>query len=355
MAGWAKLVSFIEGLWPDPDFLVKMYGEANKLGLITNKVEDTESRGGFWSINPENWYKVFPYQFVVMQAAASDSGIPEVSTSTSPTEFSLYTLPIPPQALTVKMVPASQVTATMGGVVEETAANVFWDIVLAGTTGTAVGKSGSLDKRMNPSKSSWYTPQDNVKTATVFRDKISTTGELSGILGGLGTAAAKIGQQADRVVGAIDNPSPAGIIGSISGSVQDALLPTPLYTASAVSRKRNGYSEMLEMQRFLLVYSRMKGAFPNKYFLKFRMYKTGQEWMCSIRDFQVSQSVNNPMLYKYNIQLRCWNVGGIAKDKMNDAAYDRFGPTGDLSAVNVVSMKQASKGLSGLFGKKKKK
>jgi len=347
MGGWTKLVSWIEGQMDDPDLKVDMYGTATKLGLISPRTADADSRGGFWSINPENWYKVFPYQFVVMQAAANDSGIPEVSTNTSPTEFSLYTLPIPPQALTVKMVPASQVTATMGGVVEETAANVFWDIVLAGTTGTAVGKSGSLESRMNPG--------NGVRTATVFRDKISTTGELSGILGGLGASAAKIGQQADRVAGAIENPSWAGVIGSVSGAIQDALLPTPLYTASAVSRKRNGYSEMLEMQRFLLVYSRMKGAFPNKYFLKFRMYKTGQEWMCSIRDFQVSQSMNNPMLYKYNIQLRCWNVGGIAKDKQNEASYDRFGPTGDLKAVNILSTKQASKGLSGLFGKKKKK
>jgi len=346
MSAWTKLVSWVEGFFPDPDMKVNLYGTANKLGLISDSVTDADSRGGWWSINPENWYKVFPYQFVIMEAAASDSGIPGVSTSTSPQEFSLYTLPIPPQALTVKMVPASQVTATMGGVVEETAANVFWDIVLAGTTGTAVGKSGSLESRMNPG--------DGVRTATVFRDKISTTGELSGIMGGLGSAAAKIGQQADRIVGAIENPSPAGIIGSMSGMIQDALLPTPLYTASAVSRKRNGYTEMLEMQRFLLVYSKMKGAFPNKYFLKFRMYKTGQEWMCAIKDFQVSQNVSNPMLYKYNIQLRCWNVGGISKDKQNEAAYDRFGPTGDLNAVNVVSMKQASKGLSGLFGKKKK-
>lgn len=244
------------------------------------------------------------------------------------------------------MVSASSVTPTLGGVVEETTANVFWDIVMSGTTGTAIGKSGNTASRLNPG--------NDVRTATVFRERISTTGELSGIMGALRSGAAKVGQQADRLIGAFNaakSGNVSGAIGQVSGAVQDALLPTPNFTASAVSRTKNGFSEIQEMHRFLLVYSRLKGAFPNRYFLKFRMFKTQQEWMCSIQDFQISQNANNPMMYKYNIQLRCWKVGGIDAKTVNAAAYDRFAPGGDLSAVNILNVKSAKAGLKGILGK----
>lgn len=337
------------GKGKDQDMISALYKRASDFSLISASKTDGDARSDWWTINPESWYQVYPYQFVVHEtpqkkANGDGKGFMDhyKAASGAGTELAVYTLPIPPQALNIKMVQASSVTPTLGGVVEETSANVFWDISLSGTTGIAIGKDGGRAEQQNPRSSIR-------KTASIFRDTISSTGELAGFFGSLSKSAAKLGGIADRAVSAYKSGDVMGGIAGASGAVQDALLPTPLYTSSAVRRNANGFVEMQEMHRFLLVYSRMKGAFPEKFFMKFRMYKTGQEWMCSVRDFNISQNASNPHLYKYSIQLRCWSVQGIGKEAQEKAAADRFGVGGDLAAVNIVTMKQGAKGLSQLF------
>jgi hypothetical protein len=142
----------------------------------------------------------------------------------------------------------------------------------------------------------------------------------------------------------------AGNIGGASGALQNFLLPTPTFTSSAVSRTKNGFAEIQQMHRFLLVYSRLKGAFPGTYHLKFRMLKTNQVWMCSVSDFQISQNAQQPHTYRYTIQLKCWQIGNAAtEDAGNKQASDRFAVGGDLAPVNILSISQASNGLKKSF------
>jgi len=364
----------------DGDMVAQPYATAKNHKLIDNKPDADGSRIDWWEIYPEQWHQVFPYQFIIMEEGGEKPGGStglfgkvtkmagkEIKSSDNPqTPLAMYTLPIPPQALSMRMVSASQVTPTIGGVVEETSANTFWDISLTGTTGTAVGKDGTVESQLAPSSEggfgeaktrglldtvkSWMSGNPP-KTASKFRDIIKTTGEMSGIFGALSSITSKIGSTVDQV-GKMG--SGAGIMGNIagaSGALQNALLPTPNYTASAVNRTKNGFAEIQQLHRFLLVYSRLKGAFPGKYFLKFRMLKTNQSWNCSVSDFQISQNAQQPHLYRYSIQLKCWQIGNAAsEDALTAQAADRFGPKGDLAPVNIISLKQASNFLKKTLG-----
>jgi hypothetical protein len=330
----------------DDDLDKPLYKEAESKGLLDASGK-TENRADWFKISGENWYQTFPYQFVVKKRKPKDSNsndfitkaAQEFGDSTSGQMY--YTLPIPPQALSVKMIPASQVTPTVGGVVEETSANVFWLINMNGTTGIGIGRNFDDKDKM-------------AKMATQFRQRVSATGELSGLFSSLGAAVAKFGNTADALIGAYNSFADGEIgagIGGISGALQNSMLPNQPYGGSAVHRKRNGFTEALEMQRFLLIYSKLKGAYPDTYYLRFRMYQTGQEWDCAIQDFSLQKTAANPMAYRYNITLKCWNIRPVDTSNGAGKAQDRFAPGGDLGPVNIVSMKE----VKNAFGKKSKK
>lgn len=307
----------------DEDFKKPLYETARMLNLIADNLPEkrtsnqVDDRSDWWTITGANWHQTFPYSLVAIDKESNDREM-------------FYTLPIPPQALSIKMVTASQVTPTIGGVVEETSANVFWMITMQGTTGTGIGRD----------------PNDAVpmkELAGLFRRKMTATGETAGIFAQLGSAASKIG----GIVNAFskDWSDVGGGISSLSAGIQQTLLPNPPYFASAVREKFNGFKEIQELHRWLLVYSKVKGAYPNRFDLKFRMYKTNQEWMCAVQDFSIQQNAQNPHLYRYNIALKCWNVHNLEAKSGNPKAKDRFGANGDLASVNILSAKEAKRGL----------
>jgi hypothetical protein len=296
-----------------------------------------------WTINGIDWYKVFAYQFVVKtypaersknrsSALAALGGSLGVTVAQRPSGEIIYALPIPPQSLSVRMISASQATPTVGGVVEETGANVFWLINMSGTTGVAVSRASDGGIKRS-------------EVAQQFRDKITTTGLMSGPLAGINSAISKIGGIADSLMGAGKaalSGNFAGAIGGVVGAANTALLPPLPYSGSGVSKDTNGYTEMMEFHRFLYTYSKLKSSNPPGYSLAFRNFKTNQEWDCIVQDFQIQQSAQSPMLYKYNIVLKCWGIRPPGGDR-SKAEYDRFGPNGDLNAVNTVDPFQMAK------------
>ena len=340
-----------------------IYSLAKDQNLISQNPDGQEtntspSRTDFWDIRALDWYKTFPYQFVVLSPDNSFSvtniirtfGADLISANkgTPISDTAYYTLPIPPQAMTTKMITASQITPTIGGMVEETGSNVFWMINLVGTTGTGIGRS--TDERV--------AAQGSDKMADLFRTRQRTTGATAGLFSGISKTLAKLSSVASLVGGLFPGITPgagsgieeeAPTLSGISEAVQGALLPSITYASSAVPRKSNGFREINELHRFLLVYSKLKEANPTTYFLKFRNYKTGQEWYCSVQDFVIQQNAQNPMLYKYNIQLKCWNLSNINASTRLDLASNRFGQGGDLQSVNIVSLKEANAGFKSLF------
>ena len=282
-----------------------------------------KSEGQPWNYVGADWYKVFPYVFAVEVGGAKKY---------------FYTLPIPPQTLVTKMIPASQATATFGGVVEETSDNVFWIIQMSGTTGIAVSRDGLEDPRAN---------RDSV--ANLFRKKLETTGLLSGVSAQANALIGKIGGTADAVMGSVkafgSGDIGAGIAG-VTGAINNAILPPQMFNGSGVDETTNGFTEMQEFHRFLYTYSHLKSKLPKDFALKFQNHKTGQEWRVVVQDFTVNQSASNPLLQKYSIQLKAWDVTPIDSESRKEV--DRFAPGGDLSSVNTVGAKGAADAFKGL-------
>jgi hypothetical protein len=301
----------------------RLHVEASERGIL--KAADVDC----WVSDPENWYKVFPYQFVVVKLSGpKDNKIKS---------FFNYTLPIPPQQLAIKLVPASQATATVGGVVEETSNNVFWAIQMSGTTGTAIARS-EADKDIRG------------QMASRFRERLQTTGEFAGVFSNLGAISSKVGGSIDALKKGLSGGGAAGIINGVAGSLNNAFLPTTQWSGSAVDVKSNGFEEIQEFHRFLHVYSKLKGAFPREYSLWFYNHKTGQKWQVILQDFSIQQSSQNPHLYRYNVQLKGWNISGIsAKEQLKE--FDRFGVDGDLKSVNTMSVKKTAENLKKLNNK----
>lgn len=224
----------------------------------------------------------------------------------------IYTLPIPPDGLSVQPMIASEVMASLGGIVEETSPTAFWMITLTGTTGIAVGRN------------------DTINPAGVFRDSLGTTGLLSGLGSALGKLASTVTTVGNAAESLASDPSPAGL----ADLANAALLPKLPYSVSGVDQTRNGYMEIHLLHRFLNAYGDMKALKPDAAKLVFCNYKDGQQWQVIVKQFKITKSVNEPMLYRYSIVLQGWDL----KDP-NEAvgsAVDRF--KSDLKSVNTTTL-----------------
>ncbi|MEM4379058.1 MAG: hypothetical protein QXL01_00025 [Thermoplasmatales archaeon] len=287
----------------------------------------------------QDWYRIYGYQFVILEneqdaeqkkESFGSSLISAAKQAFSGTPISegkstYFTLPIPPQNLTIKPIIASEATPTLGGVVEESSENVMWIINMQGTTGIAVSRS------LNGS-----TP-DRKSMAKQFRNTIAATGLLSGVAGQLNTTIAKFGGVADSLIDSVKSFKDGDFVGGIGSAVNaanTAVLPALPYAGSAVQESTNGFTEIQELAKFIDTYNTLKHKEPRKYRLVFRMFKTSQQWNCIINDFTIQRSAQSPNLWRYNITLKAWNLKTVMDNGKEE--FDRFGPNGDLRSVNTV-------------------
>lgn len=279
---------------------------------LNNSVGSSDT--GFLVVNPKDWHKLFPFTF---QIKANGRGRPSYT----------YTLPIPPESITTKMIVASEATPTLGGVVEETSANKFWMIQLTGTTGMAVGRMGDSYKKAEDS-------------ADKFREVLSTTGLLSGVGANINSGGSRIAGVINQTHNAYTSGSVAGVAAGAAGLVGLASQPVLPYASSAVDKKSNGYSEMARIHKFFHMYSIKHENDPTGYSLYFINHKDGQKFRCVLKDFSVQKSSQEPHLYRYRIALKCWEPTAPAKNLGNDKrAVNRFDPAkGDLKTVNTLNV-----------------
>lgn len=270
----------------------------------------------FGKIIPTEWYQIFPYQFVVIDAKND----PEKKSG----DRYIYSLPIPPESIQLSMVPASRATATLGGVVEETSENVFWQINMSGTTGIAIGKQNN-----------------DVNPATIFRSTISTTGLLSG----LGAAVQQVFGQAQNIVNSVTSGGSIG--GSVAGLLSGVTQPPLPYSKSSVNNTSNGYSEINSLHKFLFAYSALKDREPNRWFLYFINHKQDQKMRISLKGFNIQQSAQEPYLYRYRISIQGWDMQS-AKGFTQKNVVDRF--KGDLKTVNTLTLTGIASSTGNLVG-----
>lgn len=99
-----------------------------------------EAAEAFWVQGPVDltrWGKLYPYQLLVVRAVAGPDG----KATFKPEATWAYTFAIPPEGLTTGMPFASQLAATLGGVVSEEGGAPFRMFSLRGTTGMLPGRA----------------------------------------------------------------------------------------------------------------------------------------------------------------------------------------------------------------------
>jgi len=327
-----------------------MFSDAEKafksffhIGAISSAPTDLESVHSkpeefpLWSIDGESWGKVFSHQFIIEYKQTDGS---EATNAKSGLTF-YFTLPIPPQSMSIEPILPGSVTPTIGGVVEEVSAVSLWRISLSGTMGIAPSRD-DLDRFKRQ------------KTATEFRTRIATTGLLAGLSASVQATLSKATAIAGSVENAITQGDAFSVPGSVTGALNNALLPPIPFSFSAVNGDSNGFTETQELQKFFYLYSYLKAKYPNRYNMFFANYKTNQKWQVQVKKYPIRQSAANPNLYRYDIQMIGWNCA--ATDAADSKSVDRFGPKGDLASVNTVGLAAIGKlkSMSGGITKKSK-
>ena len=115
--------------------------EGISLAAITNSSPDI-NQDPFWGypqIELKRWNKLYPYQLLVLSATIDDQG----ETTYSPIPGFQYTLPFPPESLSLGMPIASTVEATLGGIFEQNNKAPFRDIQISGSMGTFAARGSS--------------------------------------------------------------------------------------------------------------------------------------------------------------------------------------------------------------------
>jgi len=315
----------------------------------TTLESERDADGILWSIDGESWGKVFSHQFIVEETQDPEDFVGPLLGVAIPTTTKSYyfTLPIPPQSVSIEPILPGSVTPTIGGVVEEISAVSLWRISLSGTMGIAPSReTGDMF--------------DRKKTATVFRTRIATTGLLAGLSASVQATLSKAtgvfnaGAQAVSAVDGFNLDSAGAIAGGVTGALNNALLPPIPFSSSAVDGDSNGFTETQELQKFFYLYSYLKAQNPKKYNLFFANYKTNQKWQVQVKKYPIRQSAANPNLYRYDIQMIGWNCE--EPDAALGQPVDRFGPKGDLASVNTVGLAAIGqlKSISGGITKKSK-
>lgn len=270
-----------------------------------------------WKIYPQNWFEQFPFYFVLKYPDDRLTLTNGINLSSTPTEVSRFYLPCPPQSMTVQDMSTSDSYATLGGVVEETSAGVFSNIILSGTTGMALNdQSGTGDPL-------------STKQRKLFSEATGGTNILS-----------RIGQSA---IGAIE-----GAVQGLTGNAEPALpfanygsaVPTPdkntpvesffsgrgMDVSTAISKLgaflpgvgdetkgqafTNGFSWSIALRQYFQKYQALKQQFP-EIELYFVDEKRNNQSRVVVRDFRVQNVASQPMIQSYNIVLKAWNTQDI--------------------------------------------
>lgn len=295
----------------------------------------TENTTGFYSVSPEDWYKTYPYRFKIM------------SKQTSGKKPTYYSLPIPPEALSYQMVAASQLIPTLGGVIEETSATVFWQITLTGTTGTGISRRYNKEGKDSPDTLDMPASQEEN-----FR-KVLKGGILANTFN-------KFANAYDAVTGAGEGTNAAlGLLEGLastaqrfnSSAVKTALPPSDTSTrvANALNldlspfrekaQATNGYVEIHLLHNFLNAYSHLKEQDPENTELYFESHKDNMQWRVIVKAFSFQKNANQPYVYRYNIALQGFDLKEVGASERK--AIDRFGVNGDLGGVNSFTLSGA--------------
>ena len=256
------------------------YYVSNNAPIINNDIPGTFFPQDV--ISAANFSQLFPYQLMILrvQATVDSTGATKSSYVRLPYTF---TLPIPPQDLTVDMPIATTVQATLNGIVEQNSGAPFRDIILAGTTGVTPVKNSA-----SPQDTNSFSGQLLVTTEAIF------AGTTSAI---------------NRTITSARNLVGVGTTPNVNSG-----LTTPGDTSTdLIPGASTGYYQFRLLERFIESYTELKkksitfnGTNTKDLRLAFAMWKDESIYLCSGVKLVKKRTSSKPIEYMYTLQLRAW-------------------------------------------------
>jgi hypothetical protein len=238
----------------------------------------------------DQWYKAYPYS---LGAMFQPDPIQKIVLG----GFVEVNLPITPNNLTITTHLATNVVATLYGIVEEHSDVKFYDITIQGNTGIA--PTNFMGARYGD-KYVLMTPPD---LNTVGRQSFKN---FNLDLGGFLPEVTNTINQAVKKFNAIKNT-----VSSLFGGDPDG-------NETGVDNGVSGYKAFHNIYNFLQQYkaSRASTSSISKFKqspMKFYNYKDNNMYDCVPISFTMIRSAENPMLYNYQIRLRAFNLQPLYK------------------------------------------
>ncbi len=252
-----------------------------------------------------NWYTAKPYGFK-MTLRSGDTFI--------------FFLPIAPTNLIINTNFATNVVPTLYGTVEEHSDVRYFDITISGTTGMAprYTKPGKGDKPAEASESLRQTGRESFPIA----QGVALGGFFSKTL---------------------------GVINQIKNKASDLISGAPR-AQTGVFTEQTGYYAFHNFYKFLLHHKKdASGADGERgvragHPLTFFNYKDNNEYDVVVRNFVLTRSSDNPMLYNYQITLRGYNLRTVG-DKIDEDLNQRLKDLG-LNGIDSSSLLGDIKGIA---------
>lgn len=225
-------------------------------GVLVNEHTDDP----FWqsaTVQEVNWNKSFPFQFVLLEKGDKDYTIKKGHN---------FTLPIPPQALSISTPFAITGTVTLGGFIEEHNGAPIRNITLQGTTGV-------MPARGTPKQSQSF-------------------GAAGAIFGGTIQGVSQVAAAAIQAGG----PGAFNAPNLITSDDLDGDL-----------KHTSGYFQFMMLRSYLEHYVALKKTKDGqRYRLAFAIWKDHEFYLVQPVSFDMQRSAASPLEYTYSIALRAW-------------------------------------------------
>lgn len=232
----------------------------------------------FKDLDSDGWDQYFPYQLLIVHAD-DDGGY-------TPIPRWRFTLPIPPEALTITTPFADRVEATLNGYTEKLGGAPFRDIMLTGTTGINLEK-GNVEGTL---------PAGGIVGRGVVNAARSIQGDFNALVSG---TPIRINNEV--------TPAKSDTPFQTSGFMQFHALRT--FLEGYVALKQS--SEIPDQDELGNNANEVKRYKPENLRLAFCTWKDQAFYLCTLRMFDMKRSAASPLEYSYSLQLRAFRRTSI--------------------------------------------
>jgi hypothetical protein len=265
---------------------------ANQDSITRAATENTDPFDGknmphpFWSTGDDletNWDKSFPFQLLWLRKHGSSYSVADIE--------SRFTLPIPPEALSIGTPFAINLSITQGGALEEHNGAPLRNITLSGTTGVF------------PLRGSVTAPND-------FSS--ASQGIFAGTVNSVRGIATAISQANNLLSGGTNTPV-------------NVVSETDM-TPGSPELQGTGFYQFILLKRFLEAYVEKKRKGDKDLRLGLAIWKEQEIYLVTPRSFDLSRNAQRPQEYPFSLSLTAWRR--VALDDRTGAASPYQGTVG---------------------------